>query len=236
MKKEESQRFAPGSMDHVLSQTEFPEIREKILRIAHESGVKQEDPVWTLILLILEAHEAKAWSGQACKAAGEAADRTRNEIRNLPSTVKIAVEEAMTSSAGSIVAAADGEVQKSVAAGKASMADALNKTMSDAVTKAIDQIVKSTAAVALKIQARKWLQIGIVTNAIVIFVLAGGAGWYGYKAGRAGGFISGVKIGEYAQHFLKCDRPGWKIGIIKGVRVCWPYPMPDGTISGWPIP
>ena len=221
-------------MDHVLSQTEFPEIREKILRIAHESGVKQEDPVWTLILLILEAHEAKAWSGQSCKAAGEAADRTRNEIRNLPSTVKIAVADAMSSAAGSIVAAADGEVNKSVEAGKAAMAKALSEAMSDAVTKAIDQIVKSTSVMALKIQARKWALIGGWTSVILVMVLVSGASWEAYKTGLSGGKSAGVAIGGNFSHFIDCDRPGWEIRVLdNGQTWCFPFEDKDRKTQGW---
>lgn len=47
-------------------------------------GIRAEDPIWILVLGVRQAEQAKAWSGQAAQAAGEAADRIRDEIRGLP--------------------------------------------------------------------------------------------------------------------------------------------------------
>ncbi|AKS23491.1 hypothetical protein ABH19_06620 [Leptospirillum sp. Group II 'CF-1'] len=87
----ETARFAPGSMDYVLSEIENPDVRERILRIAHESGIHKEDPVWSLILLVQAAQDSKEWAGKAAQAAGDAADRVRDAIHSLPEKIRESV-------------------------------------------------------------------------------------------------------------------------------------------------
>ena len=199
MENEEDQstpeRFAPGTMDHVLSGIESPEIREKILRIAHEAGVRKEDPVWTLILLILDAQDSKTWAGQAAQAAGEAADRIRDEIRGLPGAVsagaidgaekakkalEAAIVAAMRQSAGDI-AAQGRELRGQVQSALSAFVPAL-KDKEDEVVKTWRANLAAAAKADRAGTETKWMWIGLVTA--LFLLLAGGAG--GWVIGTQG--------------------------------------------------
>jgi hypothetical protein len=241
MEKKESQpvRFAPGSMDHVLSGIDSPEVREKILRIAHESGVQKEDPAWSLILLILEANTSKEWSGKAAQAAGAAADRIRREILGLPKVIITSVGSGMDVAANKLKEAEDKiiegskkAIEKAEGEAKKSLANAVNDKVSEAAQNAINLIVNSTHVEALKIQARKWALIG----GVIAFGLIGTTAWWSWSHGEKVGYDAKASLNEELRtgwtHFANCDKPGWKIEIQSGKKICFPYSTKDGTY-GW---
>ncbi|MCL5285766.1 MAG: hypothetical protein M1313_08505 [Nitrospirae bacterium] len=195
------------------------EVSTRILKIQKALGIEDDDAIWQ-ILLALEFYQNlyQVWP-----------ESTRKEVEAV--TIKL------RESSRQVIAAAAAEVQKTEASAKASLNQALSQMMSAAVRQALDQIVKSTHAQALRIEARKWALIGMVTAAVLVSVLAGGAGWYGYRAGREGGYVSGVAEGGDIRHFIRCDKPGWKIVTKEeGVRLCIPYGDKDGYVWGWTIP
>jgi len=240
-KKKESQpaRFAPGSMDHVLAGIDSPEAREKILRIAHESGVQKEDPAWTLIQLILEANTSKEWAGKAAQAAGAAADRTRQEILGLPKVIIASVGSGMNVAANKLKEAEDKIIEGSKKAieeaegeAKKSLSNAVNNKVSDAAQNAINLIVNSTHVEVLKIQARKWALIGGVTA----FGLLGTTAWWSWSHGEKVGYDAKAslndEIGKTWPQIVNCSDPGWKIEMRNGEKWCYPYAAKDGTY-GW---
>lgn len=195
------------------------EVSTRILKIQKALGIDDGDAVWQIVLA-LEFYQSlyQVWP-----------ESTRREVEAV--TIKL------RESSGQVIAAANAEIRKSAAVEKAAMAQALSQEMRAAVRQAMDQIVKSTHAQALRTEARKWALIGAVTAAVLVSVLAGGAGWYGYRAGRVGGYASGVAEGGDIGHFIRCDRPGWEIETKKGgVRVCFPDKAVDGSLYGWPVP
>lgn len=195
------------------------EVSTRILKIQKALGIDDGDAVWQIVLA-LEFYQNlyQVWP-----------ESTRREVEAV--TIKL------RESSGQVIAAANVEIQKSVVSGKADIAKAFGKVIDDGVQKALDQIVNNTHVQALRIQARKWALIGAVTAAVLVSVLAGGAGWYGYRAGRVGGYASGVAEGGDIGHFIRCDRPGWEIETKEGgVRVCFPDKAGDGSLYGWPVP
>lgn len=58
-----------------------------VLELAHKYGIPEGDPVWHEVLLTREAVKAKTASCDAAQAAGEAADRVRDELRGLPEVI-----------------------------------------------------------------------------------------------------------------------------------------------------
>ena len=192
------------------------EVSTRILKIQKALGIEDDDAVWQIVLA-LEFYQNlyQVWP-----------ESTRKEVE--------AVTSRLRETSNQIVAAAAEEVRKSESSAKASLNHALSQMMGSAVQKAVDQIVQSTHAQALRIQARKWGLIGAVTAAVLVVALAGGVGWKSYQTGREGGYAEGVIIGDQFRIFTQCDRPGWKIEDRNGQTWCYPYGTKD-RIYGWRI-
>jgi len=244
----ETARFAPGSMDYVLSEIENPDVRERILRIAHESGIHKEDPVWSLILLVQAAQDSKEWAGKAAQAAGDAADRVREAIQSLPEKIK--------ESAGTGVKVVKETVGDAGAAAAAEVKDAgmmVGKALVQAIRKE-SEIFKSglaSSGQAAKEQTLEELKADLshavnsalkirFTTTLLVSVLSILAVVVGaYIFGAQNGPIFGPMAKEYP-HLILCDRPGWekRWGMDGGKKVlfCGPFSKRDGTTSGWRIP
>jgi hypothetical protein len=67
------------------------DLHTDVLKLAHKYRVDETDPTWILLRLAVEAQDAKVWAGGAAKAAGEAADRVRESMQALPSSISSAV-------------------------------------------------------------------------------------------------------------------------------------------------
>lgn len=88
--EENNQNISP--FQRVLS--ELPDDEKiKVLELAHKHGIPDGDPVWHVVLLVRDAQNAQSWACQAAQAAGEAADRVRDELRALPDIIKTAEME-----------------------------------------------------------------------------------------------------------------------------------------------
>ena len=238
---EEGPTIPPSPMDSVMARL-TAEQREKALRIAHQYSIPEGDVSWTFVLLVLDAKEAQFWAGQAAQAAGEAADRIRDEIRGLPDGIKVSIAKGLEEAAGNFakvstatVAAASAEIHKASAMEKAAMAQALKIAMGEAIQQAVGEIVHNTNVLSLKTQSRKWLTIGAASVTICISLLAGVGGWWVFEKGEGAGEGIGLTVGAGFSHLMLCDRPGWKV-VVKndGTRVCTPYPSPEGQY-GWII-
>ena len=192
------------------------EVATRILKIQKVLGIEDNDALWE-ILLALEFYQNlyQVWP-----------ESTRKEVEAVTSRLREASNQ--------VIAASVAEVQKAEATAKASLNQALSQMMSSAVKKAVDQIVQSTHAQALRIQARKWALIGAVSSAVIVVALAGEIGWKAYQAGRAGAYAEGLIIGGQIRIFTQCDRPGWKIEDRNGQTWCYPYGTKD-RIYGWRI-
>ena len=192
------------------------EVSTRILKIQKALGIEDDDAVWQIVLA-LEFYQNlyQVWP-----------ESTRKEVE--------AVTSRLRETSNQVIAAAAEEVRKSESSAKASLNHALSQMMGSAVQKAVDQIVQSTHAQALRIQARKWGLIGAVTAAVLVVALAGGVGWKSYQTGREGGYAEGVIIGDQFRIFTQCDRPGWKIEDRNGQTWCYPYGTKD-RIYGWRI-
>ena len=192
------------------------EVSTRILKIQKALGIEDDDAVWQIVLA-LEFYQNlyQVWP-----------ESTRKEVEAVTSRLREASNQ--------IIAAAAEEVRKSESSAKASLNHALSQMMSSAVQKAVDQIVQSTHAQALRIQARKWALVGSVSSAVLVVALAGGVGWESYQTGREGAYADGVIIGGQFRIFTQCDRPGWKIEDRDGQTWCFPYGTKD-RIYGWRI-
>ncbi len=131
------------------------------------------------------------------------------------------------------------EITKAQEAAKVAMAQALEKSMSAAVERAIDQIAQSTYVQALKIQARKWGLIGAVAAAVLVMLLAGGIGWEawikGEEAGQSFRAVSLAEIHQDLKQYFACSIPGWQIRTKEGKKYCYPIPLKNGGVYGWRI-
>ncbi len=241
---EESQRFAPGSMDDVLSGIDSPEIRERILRIAHEAGVRPEDPLWVIIVLILKAQEAKSWAGKAAEAAGTAADSVRNAIEALPARIKSSVGDAGGDLRQTIRAAGDDSAKSIMTAGVEigkALIDAIRKESSgfeknllkisekkkDEVVNGWLKSLSEAARAHQTVNRTKWFVFGLL-SALVFLAAGAGAGWY-YMSGKldqlrllATEKIRQVESESGGTVSLSCNRPGEKTFTDKtGARYCY---------------
>lgn len=200
-----------------------PESREKALRIAHKYEIGEEDPAWILVRLAVESiSDIEKVTIEATKALREASVKVTEATRD---EVKASREKAGL------------EITKAQEEAKASLSRALDQMMSASVQKAVNQIVASTHAQVLKVQARKWALVGAISAGVLVSVLAGGAAWEGYKTGLAGGYASGLAVGGNFRHFMDCDEPGWKAEWDKDGKklYCYPHVDKDGTQYGWRI-
>ena len=194
-----------------------PESQLEIVKTAHKYQIDKNEPAWCLVELAMDA------VGGVEKIAQTLRESSAAVTAATAAEVKAAREKAAL------------EIAKSQEAAKAALNQALSQTMSAAVQRAIDQIVQSTHAQALKIQSRKWALIGGITAVVLVVVLAGGVGWEAYRTGLAGGYASGVAVGGNFRHFMNCDLPGWKLEQkMDGSTWCYPQAAKDG-IYGWRV-
>ena len=220
-----------------------PESREKALRIAHKYQIGEEDPAWTFISLLLDAQAAKEWAGGAAKAAGEAADRIRDEIRSLPDKIRESAgagAEVVKETVGDAGAAAAAEVKDAgmlvgkalvqvirneseifrsglVSSGKAAKEQTLEELkadLSDAVNSALKTRFTTT----------------VLLSVLSILVIVAGA----YIFGAQNGPLFGPMSKEYS-HFLACDKAGWEIKEFEDGNHCFPYSGKNHQ-HGWRIP
>ena len=193
MMDEAPEEGAP-KMDAVLDRL-TAEQREKALRIAHKYGISEGDVTWVLVLMLLDAQDSKNWAGQAAQAAGEAADRIRDEIRSLPEAVsagaidgaekakkalEAAIVAAMRQSAGDI-AAQGRELRGQVQSALSAFVPAL-KDKEDEVVRAWRANLAAAAKADRAGTETKWMWIGLVTA--LFLLLAGGVG--GWMIGSQG--------------------------------------------------
>ena len=208
------------NMDKSLKEMN-PESREKALRIAHKYQIHEDDPSWMLVGLMVESVGGVEKIAQALREASVAVTAAT------AAEVKASREKAAL------------EIAKSQEAAKVALAQALEKSMSTAVERAIDQIVQSTHVQALKIQARKWAGIGAVTAAVLLIGLTGGVGWEawskGEEAGRAFRADSLSEIHQDLKQYFACSEAGWKIMMKEGKKYCYPIPLKNGGVIGWRI-
>lgn len=241
--KKEPARFAPGSMDQVLSGIDSSEIRERILRVAHESGVQREDPVWTLILLIVEAHTAREWSGKAAQAAGLAADRIRTEMDELPEVIKTSVGSGMDIAANKlreasnqISAAAGAEIVKAQESAKANIAAALGTILENKIGDVVDRLRSQSNRPLHK----KWL-VALGAGLLVAACFGAWGGWrfyeYAKNIGAADAAAYANPVSKSFYHLMECDQPGWEKKWSGGGKELWCYPHADkdGNQYGWRI-
>lgn len=170
------------------------EQREKALKLAHKYGIPEGDPVWEVVLLALEAQDAKTWSGQAAQAAGEAADRVRDSIVSLPSVISRGaadgagqVKQIITDAgveAGAEVKKAGFEVGKTLIGAIRTEADKFHSSIagdSEAAKESVLSTIKSeiarTVGHAVKTEWTKTLTLSVVF--IVCLII--GAGGIGYE-------------------------------------------------------
>ena len=172
-----------------------PDEKVRALELARKAGIPDGDPVWRVVLLALDAQDSKTWAGQAAQAAGEAADRIRDEIRGLPGAVsagaidgaekakkalEAAIVAAMRQSAGDI-AAQGRELRGQVQSALAAFVPAL-KDKEDEVVKTWRANLAAAAKADRAGTETKWMWIGLVTA--LFLLLAGGVG--GWMIGSQG--------------------------------------------------
>ena len=172
-----------------------PDEKVRALELARKAGIPDGDPVWRVVLLALDAQDSKTWAGQAAQAAGEAADRIRDEIRGLPGAVsagaidgaekakkalEAAIVAAMRQSAGDI-AAQGRELRGQVQSALSAFVPAL-KDKEDEVVRAWRANLAAAAKADRAGTETKWMWIGLVTA--LFLLLAGGAG--GWVIGTQG--------------------------------------------------
>lgn len=172
-----------------------PDEKVRALELARKAGIPDGDPVWRVVLLALDAQDSKTWAGQAAQAAGEAADRIRDEIRGLPGAVsagaidgaekakkalEAAIVAAMRQSAGDI-AAQGRELRGQVQSALSAFVPAL-KDKEDEVVRAWRANLAAAAKADRAGTETKWMWIGLVTA--LFLLLAGGVG--GWMIGSQG--------------------------------------------------
>lgn len=182
-----------------LMQRLTAEQRERALRIAHKYGIEEGDVTWTLVLMILDGQESKEWAGGAAKAAGEAADRVRDEIRGLPEkikesagaggeAVKKTVEDAGVSAAEEVKKAGIDVGRALVGAIRKEGGD-FEKTLKATASSKKDEIVggwlvalDSAAAKHQAARLWKWASVGMLAGLLLVLFGAWG-GWF-YFSGK----------------------------------------------------
>ena len=213
---------------NVVGREMTPDEVTRYLKLQKEFEIPDTDAIWMMFIWF------EFYQRIFEKFPENARVETEKVITQLRSA-SVAVTEATSAEVKASREKAALEIAKAQEAAKAALNQALSQTMSAAVQRAIDQIVQSTHAQALKTQARKWALIGAVTAAILVVALAGGVGWKSYRTGLAGGYASGVIVGGNFRHFIDCDLPGWKLEQKKdGSTWCYPTAAKDGTY-GWRI-
>ena len=201
-------------------------------------GIRADDPIWILVLGVRQAEQAKAWAGQAAEAAGEAADRIRDEIRGLPDKlkegavagaqeVKIAIAQA-GKEIGTVWAMAGGEIQKRVAQSIQSEADNFTKKIGAAAEVKKAEVVQDWQAAlagAVKNHGRTEFTKSVIFTVAALLILIFGACYLSFEQGERGGEATGLKIGGNFRIFTDCNLPGWKIEKDQsGNPWCIPYP------------
>jgi len=229
-------------MDTVMDRL-TAEQREKALRIAHKYGIHEGDVTWVLVLLAQDAQDSKEWAGRAAQAAGEAADRIRDEIRGLPDKLKEGAAsgaEAIRNNIWSGGQDLEKAIKEAVVVGGRGLLAGFQKAESQFVQKleaAVEEKKKEViqdwqaelATAARKnesIRAWKWLAIGA---AAMIIGISGS-----YLAGAQNGPVFGP-MAESWHGFINCEEPGWKIKELEDGSYCFPHPAADG-LHGWRIP
>ena len=174
------------------------EQREKALRIAYRYGISEGDVTWVLVLLALDAQDSKVWAGQAAQAAGEAADRIRDEIRALPDKLKegaaAGAQEAKIAMAqagkeiGMVWVRAGSEIQARVAQSIQSEAENFNKKLVAAGEIKKKEIVQDWQAAltgAVKNHGRSELTKSVIFTVIALILMIGASDYLSFQYGMS---------------------------------------------------
>jgi hypothetical protein len=149
---------------------------------------------------------------------------------------------------GEIATATQAAVSE-VTAAATSAASAAAKTAAQEAKVALSRAAADAAATAARGATRKQLVQWCLATVLVVATLAGGAGWWGYRAGAsassdlAAGRAAWADSSEgrlaYAlaragslKVLAKCEGPGWE---VRGGK-CYPQPLDGHTVYGWAIP
>lgn len=215
------------SFKNVIGREMTPDEVTRYLKLQKEFEIPDTDAIWMMFI----------WFEFYQRIFEKFPENARAEIEKVITQLRsasVAVTEATAAEVKMAREKAAMEIARAQAEAEAALNQALEKSMSAAVQKAIDQIVQSTHAQALRLQARKWALIGALMATVLVVALAGGVGWEAYRTGLVGGYASGVAIGGNFRHFVDCDLPGWKLVQKDGGTWCYPWGTKDGTY-GWRI-
>lgn len=189
------------------------EVENRLLKLGKALNVQENDALW-VIILILDFYQ------QLYQAFPE---QIRKETLEAVGVVRKANLET--------VQAAGQNIRKAEADARTHLAEAMRESVQTLVGQAIEKTRSDTYHTTLKIEARKWITIGLWIG-VCGMLLAGG---FGYWQGKEDGYAEVLPLKEEIGHLIKCDRPGWKKENKNEVVMCYPFPVPDKGTYGWMI-
>jgi hypothetical protein len=199
------------------------EVEARVLKIQKALKIEDDDAVWQIVLA-LEFYQDlyQVWP-----------ESTRKEVEAGVKSLRETAVALTTSTATEIEASRKKAIEaiaKSQEGAKEALARAVDRTVSDAAQRAVDQIVGSTYSEAFRAQTRKWTLVG----ALLVVVVGGAGGWGFYRMGLSTGEAGSLaKIDEF-RHFIACDRPGWDLEKKAGMEICYPLEK-NGEVNGWRV-
>ena len=227
---DENQKGAPadpGAFQKVL-ETLNQGGKIRALEIARKHGIPDDDPVWHVVLTIAEAEEGfKEVTKSLREASASVIEATNAEVKKSQNMAVGKIDELKEKSIIEI----NGMKEKA----KGDFAEALGKTLTTEIGKAVN---------ALKSQNNRPLHKNWLIAASVVLlvgIVSGGWGfWDFYKYAENVGEVktASAYASPMFQHFLKCDRPGWRIEKdSNGSPTCFAYKDSEtNTRWGWSVP
>lgn len=169
------------------------DLHTDVLKLAHKYRVDETDPTWILLRLAVEAQDAKVWAGGAAKAAGDAADRVRDEIRGLPEKIKTGAETGAEAAKKTVEDAGIGAAKEirdaGISVGQAlvgairkegdDFGEKIDKVAGKKKKEVVDEFKRDfdrTIQTAIKVSYSKGV-ILIVLMFTALFALSGAIGW-----------------------------------------------------------
>jgi len=191
-----------------------PESQVRLLKLGNQLNVQENDALWIVIL------------------AMDYYDRLFLEVPDLiVKKTKEALNEIQKAHQLTINASVQA-IREAEARANASLAESLNRTIPELVRQALAETRSETFEYALALKARKWITIGLTVGIVGLSAV----GWVAYDKGKTEGYAEAVPVAGSLNHFVNCDRPGWKIGTTKsGDKICSPFPDSDQETYGWKI-
>lgn len=189
------------------------EVENRLLKLGKALNVQENDALW-IIILILDFYQQLYQSFP---------EQIRKETLEAVEVVRKANQET--------IHAAGQNIRKAEAEARTHLAEAMRESVQTLVRQAIDKTRSDTYDTTLKIEARKWITIGLGVG-VCGMLLAGG---FGYWKGKDEGYAEVLPLKEEIGRLIKCDRPGWKRENKNGVVMCYPFPVPDKGTYGWMI-